>query len=50
MSQNEYYESSGDNLPDVSLAFKCPIENIEEVFNGEESIFNFNIEQTLVDD
>lgn len=30
----EDYENDSKNLPDVSIAFKCPIQNMDNLFNG----------------
>jgi hypothetical protein len=47
MSQEEYETKKGKGLPDVCLAFKCPIENVDLAFNGPDSIFNFNLDDII---
>ena len=47
MSEKEYRETKGVQLPDVCIAFKYPISNMDSFFNGSKAIIQTNL-QTLV--
>jgi hypothetical protein len=35
MSQEEYESTNGANLPNICIAFKCPIPNLDTLMNGQ---------------
>jgi len=49
MSKEEYDSNKGTDLPDVCIAFKCPIPNMETLLNGPKPLISIDL-QTLVSD
>ncbi len=47
MSQEDYESTNGKDLPDICLAFKCPIPDLERVINREESLLKIDLKSLL---
>ena len=47
MSEKEYSETKGENLPDVCLAFKYPITNVDSFFNGSKAIVQIDLQDLI---
>ena len=43
MSQEEYETTKGADLPDISLAFKCPIPNMDFALNGPKPLISVEL-------
>lgn len=43
MSEDEYKATDKAKLPDVCLAFKCPIPNMETLFNGAKPLISVDL-------
>lgn len=49
MSEQQYQETKGKDLPDVCIALKYPISNIDSFFNGPKAFIQSEL-QSLVSD
>ena len=49
MTKEEYESTNGANLPDICLAFKCPIPNLDTVMNGQSPLIQDDLNSLLSD-
>jgi hypothetical protein len=49
MSEHEYSETKGKDLPDVCIALKYPVNNIDSFFNGSKSFIQSDLESLVTD-